>query len=102
MSEKLNNIVERLRALGFEAQVKDEPSKKPGTTWPAPDWAELSEKEFEQTIDRITNLDDLAGVANRRKLLNAPALKRWADWQRQIIINKKIQLEGRMQRRTRR
>lgn len=60
----------------------------------SPDWAELKEKDFFELVDKISCLAELEGMANRRRILNAPQLPRWNEWQRAIIIEKKLRLES--------
>lgn len=61
--------------------------------WKAPDYSDLKEKEFLKILNEITTLGELESVANRKRHLNAPQLKSWNDWQRQAIINRKLELE---------
>ena len=61
--------------------------------WKAPDYTDLKEKEFLQILKEITTLEELEGMANRKKHLNASQLKSWNDWQREAIINRKLELE---------
>ena len=61
--------------------------------WKAPDYSDLKEKDFLKILDEITTLDELESVANRKRHLNAPQLKSWNDWQREAIINRKLELE---------
>ena len=58
------------------------------------DYASLNEKEFSTALQRISNLGELEGLANRRKILNAPQLPKWSAVQREIIIRRKYQLEA--------
>lgn len=61
--------------------------------WRAPDYTDLKEKEFLQILKKITTLEELEGMANRKKHLNTSQLKSWNDWQREAIINRKLELE---------
>ncbi len=61
--------------------------------WKAPDYSDLKEKDFLKILDEITTLDELEGMANRKRFLNAPQLQSWNDWQREAIINRKLELE---------
>ena len=57
------------------------------------DYAYLSEKDFIRMLNEVTDLDELEGIANRRKILNAPQLKKYSRWQRDLIMQKKWELE---------
>lgn len=61
--------------------------------WKAKDYSDLKEKEFLKVLDEITTLDELEGIANRKKHLKEHQLKSWNDWQREAIINRKLELE---------
>jgi hypothetical protein len=56
------------------------------------DYAEMSEREFTQMLASITDLQILEGIANRRKILNAPQLKKYKQWQRDLIIQRKWEI----------
>ena len=58
------------------------------------DYATLGEKDFERVVNEYQSLAELKGLANRRKILNAPQLPKWNAVQREIIIRRKYQLEG--------
>lgn len=58
-----------------------------------PDWSELGEKDFSAALARISSVAELEGVANRRKYLRAPDLPKWNDWQRNLILQRKWELE---------
>lgn len=57
------------------------------------DYASLNEKDFSTALQRISNLGELEGLANRRKILNAPQLLRWSERQREQIIERKFELQ---------
>ena len=57
------------------------------------DYADLNEKDFIRMLNDVTDLAELEGVANRRKILNAPQLKKYSRWQRDLIMQKKWELE---------
>lgn len=89
---KRDNILAQLRALGFEATWHDtQPREVNGIS---ADYADLSDVEFERMLRKVHSLDDLAGIANRRKILRAPWLKRYTDTQRQLIVARKLELEN--------
>jgi len=52
----------------------------------------MTEKEFSEMLATISDLGELEGVANRRKILNAPHLKRYNQWQRDLIIQRKWEI----------
>ena len=68
--------------------------------WPDPkpdpvlakDYADMSEKEFTQMLAGVSDLPSLEGIANRRKILNAPQLKRYTQWQRDLILQRKWEI----------
>lgn len=58
----------------------------------AKDFADMKEKEFSAMLATIFDLGELEGIANRRKILNAPHLKRYSQWQRDLIIQRKWEI----------
>ena len=58
------------------------------------DYATLGEKDFQTVVNEYHSLAELEGLANRRKILNAPQLPKWSAVQREIIIRRKLQLEA--------
>ena len=58
----------------------------------AKDYADMSEKEFTQMLAGVSDLPSLEGIANRRKILNAPQLKRYTQWQRDLILQRKWEI----------
>ena len=56
------------------------------------DFADMTEKEFSAMLATISDLGELEGIANRRKILNAPQLKRYSQWQRDLIIQRKWEI----------
>lgn len=61
--------------------------------WKEPDYTKLSEKEFNQVLKDFKTVDELEGMANRRKWLNQPNLPAWSEWQRQAILIRKWEIE---------
>jgi hypothetical protein len=57
------------------------------------DWSELDENELTQALQTVKSLAELEGVANRRRLLNNPNLSTWSEAQKQIILQRKYELE---------
>ena len=60
---------------------------------PSVDWADLSEKQFEQALQTITCLEELNGLANRRRVLQRDC-KQWSEAQRGLILMRKFMLEN--------
>jgi len=58
------------------------------------DYATLGEKDFQRVVNEYHSLAELEGLANRRKILNAPQLPKWSAVQREIIIQRKFELEA--------
>ena len=58
------------------------------------DWSRLSEKQFDAALQSITSVEELSGVANRRRVLNQPNLPMWSEVQKSQILNRKFQLEN--------
>lgn len=54
-------------------------------SWRSKDYAQMTEKEFARVLQEITTVEELEAVANRRKHLQAPRLKRWSPWQKAAI-----------------
>ncbi len=63
-------------------------------SWKAPDYTKLKEKDFVRALKDIQTIQELEGLANRRKHLNAAQLPGWSDWQREAIINRKWEIEN--------
>ena len=108
--EKLNDILSKIRALGFEARFIPANSEQARgiTVNPAlgSDFAELSERDFERVLKKCSTIQELEGIANRRRTLGVN-LKRWNAWQIAAIKSRKLELERRQanspkDRRTRR
>ena len=60
---------------------------------PTVDWADLSEKQFEQALQTITCLEELNGLANRWRVLQRDC-KQWSEAQRSLILMRKFMLEN--------
>ena len=58
----------------------------------AKDYADMSEKEFTQMLAGVSDLPSLEGIANRRKILNAPQLRKYTQWQRDLILQRKWEI----------
>ena len=60
---------------------------------PTADWADLSERDFEKALQTITSIDELNGLANRRRVLRHD-FKKWNEAQIGLILNRKFILEN--------
>ena len=58
------------------------------------DYSLLSEKQFLTMLNEFHCLEELAGLANRRRVLNTPSLPRWNEVQRGLIVQRKLELEN--------
>ena len=57
------------------------------------DYSKLGEKEFYAALKQYNSLQELDGLANRRRHLNALDLPRWSAVQREMILRRKWELE---------
>ena len=57
------------------------PSRQPDLTL-RKDFTDMDRKEFSYMLKRISDLQELIGLANRQKVLNAPHLKKYSSWQK--------------------
>jgi len=57
------------------------------------DWSKLDENELFEVLQTVKSLAELEGVANRRRVLNNPNLSTWSEAQKQIILQRKYELE---------
>ena len=60
---------------------------------PTVDWADLGERDFEKALQTITSVDELNGLANRRRVLRHD-FKKWNEAQIGLILNRKFILEN--------
>ena len=60
---------------------------------PTVDWADLGERDFEKALQTITSIDELNGLANRRRVLRHD-FKKWNEAQIGLILNRKFILEN--------
>ena len=60
---------------------------------PTVDWADLSEMDFEKALQTITCIEELSGVANRRRVLRHD-FKQWSEVQKSLILSRKFILEN--------
>jgi hypothetical protein len=88
---KLELLVERLRALGYEARAVASTERSYG---PPQDYASLSEAEFSRVLSKVTNLAELSGMANRRRLLGLASLPKYPQSHLELIKRRKWELEN--------
>jgi len=60
---------------------------------PTVDWADLGERDFDKALQSITSIDELNGLANRRRVLRHD-FKKWNEAQIGLILNRKFILEN--------
>ena len=60
---------------------------------PTADWANLGERDFEKALQSISSIDELNGLANRRRVLRHN-FKKWNEAQIGLILNRKFILEN--------
>ena len=105
---KINNLSlnsdTRATLLGLGVAGPDPATAEPHTSPPlggrmdagdAPtvDWADLGERDFEKALQSITSVDELNGLANRRRVLRHD-FKKWNEAQIGLILNRKFILEN--------
>ena len=81
----------RVARIGI-AMMTEEDLKR--LDWKAPDYAEMSEKDFLKLMKAVTDLVELEAIANRKKHLNCRKLKDWDHFQRQAILQRKWELQN--------
>ena len=83
-----------LRGFGLAASValRKKQKRKLG---PSQDFADLSAEELRGALRGITSLEELEGLANRKRHLSAPHLRGWSDAQVKIIMERKLELTAR-------
>ena len=102
MNQRVREIEDRLRTRLGQVEVHLGGSRTTGKYFniccpvpvTCPDWSELEEKEFGLALATIETREELEGVANRRKFLNAPQLPTWSQVQIQMIKRRKWELEN--------
>ena len=87
---QLNGRAMRCDAIAYRHRVVPR-SKLPN---PAIDYSLLSEKQFLTMLNEFHCLEELAGLANRRRILNTPSLPRWNEVQRGLIVQRKLELQN--------
>ena len=57
------------------------------------DFADMDREEFSYMLKQITDLQELIGLANRQKVLNAPHLKKYSSCQKEMILQRRWELK---------
>lgn len=98
--DKLEGLVWLLNMKGFAASlVRREASiMKPTGMCFAADFADLSERDFRRMLSEVGSVDELYGIANRAAVLGDRSLKRWNERQREMIIERKFELQAKEQK----
>ena len=88
---KREKIQAYLRGFGLDASValRKKQKRKLG---PSKDFADLSAEQLRGALRGITSLDELEGLANRKRHLSAPHLRGWSDAQVKIILERKAEI----------
>ena len=77
----------------FGGLTPDVLSKDAGSNL-AKDYADLGEKDFLFMLKSVTSVAELQGIALRQKYLNAPHLKKYSQWQIDLIKQRKWELQN--------
>jgi hypothetical protein len=98
--DKLEGLVWLLNMKGFAASLtrREAPIMKPTGMCFAADYADLSERDFRRMLSEVGSVDELYGIANRAAVLGDPSLKRWNERQREMIIERKFELQAKESR----
>ena len=98
--DKLEGLVWLLNMKGFAASLvrREAPIMKPTGMCFAEDFADLPERDFRRMLSEVGSVDELYGIANRAAVLGDPSLKRWNHWQREMIIERKFELQAKESR----
>ena len=88
---KTEKVEAYLRGFGFDAKValRKKQKRKIG---PSKDFADLSAEQLRGALRGITSLDELEGLANRKRHLSAQHLRGWSDAQVKIILERKAEI----------
>lgn len=91
---KREKIEAYLRGFGFDASValRKKQKRKLG---PSQDFADLSAEELRGALRGISSLEELEGLANRKRHLSADHLRGWSADQVKIIMERKVELTAR-------
>ena len=91
---KREKIEAYLRGFGFDASVALRKKQKRKLN-PSQDFADLSAEELRGALRGISSLEELEGLANRKRHLSADHLRGWSADQAKIIMEKKVELTAR-------
>ena len=88
---KTEKVEAYLRGFGFAAKaaLRKKQKRKLG---PFKDFADLSVEQLRAALRSITSLDELEGLANRKRYLSAQHLRGWSDAQVKIILERKAEI----------
>ena len=91
---KREKIQAYLRGFGFDASValRKKQKRKLG---PSQDFADLSAEGLRGALRGISSLEELEGLANRKRHLSAEGLRGWSAEQVKIIMERKVELTAR-------
>ena len=83
-----------LRGFGLAASValRKKQKRKLG---PSQDFVDLSAEELRGALRCISSLEELEGLANRKRHLSADHLRGWSAMQVKIIMERKVELRAR-------
>lgn len=88
---KLEQLVKELRSLGYEAEAVASTERKYGFI---ADYTTLSEKDFGRVLSKVTDLAELEGLTNRRRLLGLGNLPKYPRSHLELIKRRKWELEN--------
>jgi len=71
----VKEAIEYFRRLGWDAQHSPN-SSPPVDPVPVQDFSELTILEFERVLSKITKIDELEGLSNRRRILGVRTLRK--------------------------
>ena len=83
-----------LRGFGLAASVALRKKQKRKLN-PSQDFADLSAEQLRGALRSISSLEELEGLANRKRYLSADHLRGWSAEQVKIIMERKVELSTR-------
>ena len=91
--KRVKDAVEYFRRLGWDAEHCPN-SSPPVEPVPVRDFSDLTISEFERVLSKITEINELEGLSNRRRILGIPTLRQWDADQVKLLIKRRDQLKG--------
>ena len=91
---KREKIQAYLRGFGLDASVALRKKRK-RKLGPSQDFADLSAEGLRGALRGISSLEELEGLANRKRHLSADHLRGWSAEQVKIIMERKFELTAR-------